>query len=145
MFSKILVATDGSSDAVHAAEVAAELAERFGSQVILITVYALPTFVSMNGPAFEMGDEFVQEVQDNVIARTSEPFLKRRLRVDERRIVGYPAAEIVNVAEQERADLIVVGSHGVGGLRRFLLGSVSDRVSHHAHCAVLVVKPEGHQ
>ena len=56
--------------------------------------------------------------------------------------VGYPEAEIVDLAEEMRAGLIVIGSRGLGPLRRALMGSVSDSVVRHAHCPVLVVRHE---
>ena len=55
--------------------------------------------------------------------------------------LGHPAAELLRVAEEHSAGLIVVGSHGLTGVQRFLLGSVSERVLRHAPCSVLVVKP----
>ncbi|HET7273463.1 MAG TPA: universal stress protein, partial [Rubrobacter sp.] len=56
--------------------------------------------------------------------------------------VGFPATEIVEVAEELGAGLIAMGSRGLGGLRRTLMGSVSDSVVRHAHCPVLVVRAE---
>jgi nucleotide-binding universal stress UspA family protein len=56
--------------------------------------------------------------------------------------MGAVDLEIVALAEELRADLIVMGSRGLGGLRRALMGSVSDSVVRHAHCPVLVVRPE---
>ena len=53
---------------------------------------------------------------------------------------GRPAAEIVALAEQIGAGLIVMGARGVGGIRRALMGSVSDSVLRHAHCPVLMVR-----
>jgi nucleotide-binding universal stress UspA family protein len=55
-------------------------------------------------------------------------------------VLGNPAAELVRIADEHRAGLIVVGSQGLSAIERFLLGSVSERVLRHAHCSVLVVK-----
>jgi nucleotide-binding universal stress UspA family protein len=55
-------------------------------------------------------------------------------------VVGNPAVELVRIADEHSAGLIVVGSHGLSGIERFLLGSVSERVLRHAHCSVLIVK-----
>ncbi len=57
--------------------------------------------------------------------------------------MGKPAAEIVALAEELGVGLVVVGSRGLGGVRRALMGSVSDSVVRHAHCPVLVVRKEG--
>jgi nucleotide-binding universal stress UspA family protein len=54
--------------------------------------------------------------------------------------VGNPAVELVRIADEHSAGLIVVGSQGLSGIERFLLGSVSERVLRHAHCSVLIVK-----
>lgn len=55
---------------------------------------------------------------------------------------GQPAEVIIDIANQEQADLIVVGSRGLTGIQRFLLGSVSSRVSEHAHCSVMIVRAD---
>ena len=55
---------------------------------------------------------------------------------------GNPAEAILDVAEEQGADLIVVGSKGMQGSRRFLLGSVPDKISHHAPCSVLIVRTD---
>jgi len=142
MFTKILVATDGSEDALRGAEVAAELALRFHSRVTLLSVYAPSPISSTDFGAYELEDAVIRDLHAAVLTRTSAPFVARDVEFEARQETGNPAAVIVNVAEQEKDDLIVVGRHGVGGLRRFLLGSVSDRVAHYAHCPVLIVKPE---
>ena len=140
MFNNILVATDGSGDALRAAEAAAKIADCCGSRVTLLSVYSPPVILTPEMNVYEMEPDALREIQDNVLVRTAEPFLKRRLTYDSRTEIGNPAAVIVSVAEQLKSDLIVVGSHGVGGLRGFLLGSVSDRVGHYAHCTVMIVK-----
>jgi nucleotide-binding universal stress UspA family protein len=145
MFSKILVATDGSQDALHAADVAGELATRFGSCVTLLSVYSPSPISNTDFGVYEVEDAIIRDVHAAVLSRTAAAFVKRDLEFEARQETGNPAAVIVNVAEQEHMDLIVVGRHGMGGLRRFLLGSVSDRVAHYAHCPVLIVKPENHK
>lgn len=59
--------------------------------------------------------------------------------------MGHPAATIIRVAEDEKCDLILLGSRGLGEVKRFLLGSVSDAVVHHAHCPVLIVRQREEQ
>ena len=143
MYKNILVATDGSADAVRAAEAAAEIAASFGSQVTLLAVYSVPVMLAPETTFVELDQETMRETLDNVLRRTAAPLVQRNVKFETRTEVGNPAAMIVNVAESIKADLLVVGSHGVGGLRRFLLGSVSDRVGHYAHCTVMIVK-RGH-
>jgi len=143
MFKNILVATDGSDDAYRAAAWAAEIAERFGSRVVLATIYAPPLMVAET-MAYAPTPEMIAEIQTSIIERTGALLTKRNVPFESRTETGNPAASIVSIAEQERCDLIVLGSHGVGGIRRFLLGSVSDRVGHYAHCSVMIVKREHH-
>jgi nucleotide-binding universal stress UspA family protein len=142
MFTKILVATDGSDDAIRAAEFAAELAERFGASVTLLNVYA-PIMYAGGGPTlYEIEPSTIAEIQDGVIERTATPFKLRKVSYDTRTEIGHPSATIIAVAETDGYDLIVMGSHGVGGVRRFLLGSTSDKIGHYSHCAVMIVKPD---
>lgn len=76
------------------------------------------------------------------LARTAHAALAQRLVADVR--VGSPADEIVALGREANADLIVVGTHGFGGVRRLLLGSVADAVARHATCPVLVARPKAH-
>ena len=144
MFNNIIVATDGSGDAVRAAEAASKIADCCGSRVTLLSVYSPPVITAPEINLYDLEADAMREMQDNVLVRTAQPFLKRSLTYETRTEVGNPAAAIMNVADEIKADLIVLGSHGVGGLRRFLLGSVSDRVGHYAHCTVLIVKQDNH-
>jgi len=145
MFSKILVCSDGSEEAIKAAQSAAELAKKFNSTVVLINVFTptpgpmpfvgAPEAVSYNQMAVD-----ADEVQEAVERRTGRVFDEAGIPYQTRRELGHPVDRIVSVAEEEKADLIVMGSRGLGGFQRFLLGSVSDGVLHHAHCPVLIVR-----
>jgi len=149
--TRILLATDGSEEATWAAQTAIDLANKTGSE--LHVVYADPLPYS---PALYEG--YQEGVGVGALQDESEE-LKRigQGRFDEqvRKIkaaggsvaqahyrVGRPDAEITALAEEMGAGLIVVGSRGLGGIRRTMLGSVSDSVVRHAHCPVLVVRKE---
>jgi nucleotide-binding universal stress UspA family protein len=82
----------------------------------------------------------VKEAGRTLVQRYSAKLAKTGFQVHEAVRVGKPADEILTVAKQEKADLIVTGAKGLGALRRVLLGSVSTRVAQHAHCGVLVVR-----
>jgi nucleotide-binding universal stress UspA family protein len=139
---RILLATDGSEEADLAAGVAVELAESTGSELHVVHVELLPLTLPYpevlawredlewaEREARELLDEQVKKVEDagGTVAGV-------HLREE------FPAEEIVALAEELGADLIVVGSRGRGGIRRALTGSVSDWVVRHAHCPVLVVR-----
>ncbi len=147
MFNKILVCIDGSENALKAAEAACELAKKFDSKVTLIDVYTpVPAYSSHLAaievaPVYEEFDPAVeQRMHDTVEHRTGKIFTDAGLKYDTRREIGHPVDKIVDAAANENADLIVMGSRGLGDFQRFLLGSVSDGVLHHAHCPVLIIR-----
>ena len=130
--TKILLATDGSKDAELAASTAIELANKTGSELHVVHIVDLVSSVVLDeADARELLDALVKRLEDagsvSAQAHLSE---------------GVPAAEIVALGEDIDAGLIVVGSRGLGGVRRALMGSVSEAVTRHAHCPVLVVRKE---
>src|ERR1044071_7422652 len=145
MFSKILICTDGSEHAIHAAEAAADIAKKFGSEVLMINVLTHvmePALLAIDaGPAsWDSAEEAYEKAQADIEGRTSAIFQRAGIRFDTIRERGHAADKIVEIAEQEKVDLIVMGSRGLGTFTRLVLGSVSDGVIHHAHCPVLIVR-----
>lgn len=82
-----------------------------------------------------------EQAAQTLTTETAALFRPRKLAVKPLVVQGDPRSRIVDVAAEWKADLIVVGSHGRKGLERFLMGSVSDAVVHHAPCSVTVVRP----
>ncbi len=146
MFTKILLASDGSDYALRAAEAAAELAKALGSSVTVLHVISMPVMqMAVPGsPAVDIDpgtvSAYMEEVEDSVARRTGKPLEAAGVTYQVLTEVGHPAEAIVRIAEDDGYDLIVMGSRGMTAIKSFLLGSVSDRVSHHAHCPVLIVK-----
>lgn len=145
----IVLAVDGSEEAKLAALAATELSEGTGSDVHLI--YVLPTPDRMYGPHFystDMEKQLLERVRAE--ARKFLDTQAEGVRSGGGRVVqtylgtGRTDQEIVELAEGIGAGLIVVGSRGLGGVRRALMGSVSDSVVRHAHCPVLVVRAARH-
>lgn len=141
--TRILLATEGSGDAELAARTAADIAQNTGSELHVVTVgHALPT-AAYEAYTKAIGEELRREarhVLDEEVRKIEEsgcPVAEAHLRMEERRDEA-----IVHLAEDIGAGLIVMGSRGLGGLRRALMGSVSDSVVRHAHCPVLIVRPE---
>jgi nucleotide-binding universal stress UspA family protein len=145
--TRILLATDGSKEATLAAKTAADLAQKTGSELHVVYVGSSLEYVGMGPP--EIGD-IPAPTQEQLSAEARE-----LLDVEVEQVkaqggtvakahlgVGAPDREIVNLAEEIGAGLIVLGSRGRGGIRRALMGSVSDAVVRHAHCPVLVVRRE---
>jgi nucleotide-binding universal stress UspA family protein len=149
--TKILVATDGSPEAARAAHTAARIAEETDSELHL--VYVLPRSVPLHPGHFvgpEVEEHWLQREQEQ-LEREAQLLLDTQLEeieaaggsVAQTHLgIGKPDEEIVALGEELRAGLIVVGSRGRGGIRRALMGSVSDSVVRHAHCPVLVVRKE---
>jgi nucleotide-binding universal stress UspA family protein len=141
----VLLATDGSKDAELATTTALELADSTSSELHIVLVeepaYA---YVDASGYPFFTDAELEHELEQQARMRLDAEMEKRRSAggaVAEAHLrVGAAAAEIVDLAEDIGAGLIVMGSRGLGGIRRALMGSVSDSVVRNAHCPVLVVR-----
>lgn len=146
MFQKILVCSDGSEDALDAARTAAEIGVKFEGEMVLIIVFdPAPLLVAgalTRGAVISMETIYraAEEAQAAIEARTGKVLEEAGARYTARYELGHPVDKIVSVAEEEKADLIVMGSRGLSGIKRFLLGSVSEGVLHHAHCPTLIVR-----
>ncbi len=142
----ILVPTDFSECARRAVPAAAELARLLGARVLCLHVVEpimqpigwTPVAEAMPSPEF--GERLEESAARDLPAFSkSEEFAG--LEVEDLMAHGEPAAEIVRVAEERGAGLIVISSHGRTGLGRILFGSTAESVVRHARCPVLVVKP----
>lgn len=141
---RILVCCDGSEHAAEAARHAAALAKSFGATLLVLHVFELPV-APYPGIAGLTSPELLappgEEAQTAIVAPAFEAIREEGIPFEDLRRSGLSAAEVIlKVAEEEQADLLVLGSRGLGAVKRFFIGSVSDRVVHHAHCDVLVVK-----
>ena len=140
----ILLAVDGSRGSDEAGRIAAGIAKVVDSELHLIHVAPEPLVLPYDVPQEEELPPILQLARKN--ARTFVDEQAQRLEgmgakvAGTHPVLGRPDVEIVAVAEEIGADLVVVGSRGLGGLRRALMGSVSDSVVRHAHCSVLVVR-----
>ena len=142
--TKILLATDASEEAALAARSAVDLAQKTGSELHVVYVEPLgyvgpgtPMVADIPAPS---PDELTQEAQRILDAQIQRINAVGGTVAGAHLRMGKPDAEIVALSEEIGAGLIVMGSRGRGGLRRALMGSVSDSVVRHAHCPVLVVR-----
>jgi nucleotide-binding universal stress UspA family protein len=142
---RILVPIDFSESAPSILEWAAHLAEEHGSRILLLHAYHLPVEFQQLEGAYLPPDFWanVKTEAEQSLARYAADLEARGLQVE--RIVreGYPAAVIVDEATAQQADLIVIGTHGLSGLKHMLLGSIAERVVQKAPCPVLTVKAAG--
>jgi nucleotide-binding universal stress UspA family protein len=142
-FRRILIAVDESAFAARAAEAGFELARSLGAEVALTHVVdpSVDAYAPEGGiPASELIGLAQQDGRRLVAAFSQRASLQPAPL--EFVHVGKPATEIVRAAKDWPADLIVIGSHGRGGIGRLLLGSVAEAVMRHAACPVLVVRAE---
>jgi len=137
-YARIVVGVDGSAESVAALRHAAQLAEKFGSTVVAITVWHYP--ISSTGPMVGWNPDrdaqsIVAEVSDQVFGPEWPDWYTTEIRP------GAPAQVLVD--ESRSADLLVVGSRGHGGFTGLLLGAVSSQCAEHAACPVLIVHTPG--
>lgn len=146
MFTSIVVGTDGSDTAKKAVGRAISLAAQIGARLEIVSAYEPVSEQRLREEKQQVpGDlQWMVTPREDVDATLEEAAEEARttgvaeVRVHARQ--GDPADAILDVAEELDADLIVVGNKGMTGAKRFLLGSVPNKISHHAPCSVLIVR-----
>jgi nucleotide-binding universal stress UspA family protein len=148
---KILLATDGSISGVAASEAIKVFAIGPQDEIKVISIIDLqvPLPIDIYGGYLPDTTELEKIAKDNALkvldetgSRIKSYFPDIEANVLTEVLFGTPESRIVETAEEMRADVIIVGSHGYNRWERLLLGSVSDSVVHHAHCSVLIVRTE---
>lgn len=140
---KLLLATDGSEYSRLALEKAAELASATQSEILVLAVSQLVNLGTVGPMVYAPESAFevpTKEESEGLLQEASEYLDARGIRNRTLRCIGQPAEAILQTAEEEHVDLIVMGSHGRSGLQRFLLGSVSNQVVSHSPVSVLVAR-----
>jgi nucleotide-binding universal stress UspA family protein len=146
MFRSILVGTDGSDTAHAALRRSIELAAGLDARLQIVSAYEPVSDPRVRSERVEAPEEVQWAINphDDVLALLEAARVEAAdagvADVETFARVGDAADAIVDVAEEQRCDLIVVGNKGMTGARRFLLGSVPNKVSHHAPCSVLIVR-----
>ena len=145
MFSSIVVGTDGSETAGKAVLQATELARQVGASVSLVSAYEPVSGNRLREEKREVPKDMEwmvnpREDVEATLKEAAENVEGAGVQVDTFAREGDPADAILDVAEETKADLIVVGNKGMTGTKRFLLGSVPNKVSHHAPCSVLIIR-----
>jgi nucleotide-binding universal stress UspA family protein len=139
---RILVPLDFSENSRAVLEWAAHLAEEHGSQMVLLHAYHLPVEFQQLEGAYLPEDFWanVRNETEQTLGRYADEVRARGLAVETIAREGYPATVIEEEAERQQADLIVIGTRGLSGLKHLLLGSIAERVVQRAPCPVLTVK-----
>lgn len=145
MFSSIVVGTDGSETAKEAVRQATELAKEVGARLHVVSAYEPVPQGRLRAerkdapPDLEWSINPREDVEAT-LSEAADSIREAGVRVETFSREGDPADAILDVAEEQNADLIVVGNKGMTGAKRFLLGSVPNKVSHHAPCSVLIIR-----
>lgn len=160
-YSKLMVGTDGSPTAMRALDAACELAKALSVTPLVVCAYEPLTEHEKERLRSDPNDPFAQwnadksmrdtpeefrwriagaKQAEDVLERASDHAAKRGVDAEVRAIEGNPAEVLISIAENEGFDLIVVGSVGMRGPKRFMLGNVPHRISHHAPTDVLILK-----
>lgn len=138
VYSKILLATDGSENAIRASEHAAELTKRFGTQTTLVTAVYTPPMYSSDIAGVQ---EALLEDGARILEDTKRVFTRRDVSCSTRLIRWvHPVEAICKEAVEGKYDLVVLGRRGLNEQKRGLIGSVSEGILRSAPCAVLMVK-----
>jgi universal stress protein A len=136
-YHRILFATDFSPASDAALKYATALARDSGARLLIVHVEELPTPYAggeMMLPQPEYPNPEIRKMLEAVVPTDKNVPYEHHL------LLGTAAEDIVRVATEEKADLIVIGTHGRTGLKRVLMGSVAEAVMRHAHCPVLTLK-----
>lgn len=155
MYKEILVPLDGSELSASSIPTARQLAQALGARIHLLQITTqTEEFAVMRGAEFgTMGSDYSQQVLDEVLtaqrdrierylSEVGDDLTSVGLNVTKAVEDGQPAEKIVDYAEASGIDLIIMSTHGRGGVRRFLVGSVTDKVIRSTHLPVLVIHPE---
>jgi nucleotide-binding universal stress UspA family protein len=145
VFTRIVVGTDGSETAGEAVEQAVGLAKLSGATLSIVSAYQPISGRRVSGEQREAPTDVHYEIGPRedvnlVLDAAAAEAKKEGIEVQTHPVEADPADAILNVAEETKADLIVVGNKGMTGARRYLLGSVPNNVSHHAPCSVLIIR-----
>ncbi len=150
MYTNVVVGTDFSETADKAVEQAAAIAESFDATLHVVTAFKPALVGSIAGSSLEamaygaatalteVETAIADEVESRLAALETR-FVQRGIKVKTHGLAADPADALIDVCEGCGADLVVVGNRGMGGVKRYVLGSVPNKISHHAPCSVLIV------
>jgi nucleotide-binding universal stress UspA family protein len=145
MFASIVVGTDGSETAREAVRQAVALARQLGARLEVVSAYEPVSRGRLREEAQQVPSDLQwivnpREDVDATLREAAEEAKAAGVENETYARQGDPADAILDVAEERGADLIVVGNKGMTGANRFLLGSVPNKISHHAPCSVLIIR-----
>lgn len=138
---KIIVAVDGSEHSLRAVAWCAKYAQKLGAEVIAVHAVEVPVYAAPFGmvptPIYVPEDH--EKLRDVLVNQWCEPLARLQVPFKPEVTEGYPSDVICRVAEDEYADLVVVGRRGRGGFAELLLGSTSHQLAHHLGRPLVIV------
>jgi nucleotide-binding universal stress UspA family protein len=145
MFGSIVVGTDGSETASEAVRQAIALAKPLGAKLQIVSAYEPVSDTRLREEAQQAPQDLQwmvnpREDVEATLREAADMATEAGVNAETFARQGDPADAILDVAEENGSDLIVVGNKGMTGAKRFLLGSVPNKVSHHAPCSVLIIR-----
>ena len=145
MFKSIVVGTDGSETAQVAVRQAIDLCRQVGAKLQLVSAYEPISEQRLRSEKKEIPEDLQwmvnpREDVDRTLEEAADEAKEAGVDVETFARQGDPADAILDVAEEQGSDLIVVGNKGMSGAKRFLLGSVPNKVSHHAPTSVMIIR-----
>ena len=139
---KILVPVDGLETCQKTFETAISLADKFGAE--LVVLYVKPIIDPLSHPSYvaleEHSDIHIDDIAKDIAQKSVEKLEGNNRQVKSIIESGDAASTVIDVASKEGCDMIVMCTHGMGAMKRFFLGSVTNKVVHHAEVPVLVVR-----
>ena len=143
LYRNIVIATDGSENSQRAISCGVEIAKLSGATVHALYVVDTPSMISETWTAGkEMVHELIIREGKKVLSKVKKIIEDSGVEVKEVLLEGYPSEEIINFAENNNMDLIVMGTLGKTGLERFLVGSVAENVVRNSKVPVMVIRNE---
>jgi nucleotide-binding universal stress UspA family protein len=124
---KILLPTDGSMECQKTLDIAEDLAKKFDGEITLFHVFDYHVVTT-------------EEEGKKMLEKAVEYFEKKGVKVNSKIVKGYPAADIIDEAEKGGYDVMIMCTHGMTAGKRFLLGSVTNKVLHHVNIPMLIVR-----
>ena len=145
MIGSMVVGTDGSETAKEAVRQASELAKKLDASIHLVSAYEPVPEGRLRQERQEVPEDMQwmvnpREDVTNTLEEAAKELQEQGIEVQTHPREGDPADAILDVAEEQNADLIVVGNKGMSGAKRFLLGSVPNKISHHATSSVMIIR-----
>jgi nucleotide-binding universal stress UspA family protein len=141
LFTNILVPVDGSDNSYRALDAALLFSEKLGSNITVVHVMEqVPiTHIGSEKLLSEFLEAYKKENQD-ILSKCSEIATQKGLTIKTLLLQGNPASVILDYSKQEKFDLLIMGSRGMGKFKELILGSVSSKIVHHSPCAVLLIR-----